>query len=54
MVSELKIVNTATYPHTYTIVDNILFSPVVVPEPCSSSILELGMVLLFQMSRKNR
>jgi hypothetical protein len=49
---EVKIMNTATTLHTPTVVDNVLFSPVAVPEPSSIALSLLGMVLA--ICRRNK
>jgi len=51
-LAEVKIMNTGTTVHTPTVVDNILFSPAVVPEP-SSIVLVIAGVVLFVCWRKN-
>jgi hypothetical protein len=45
-VAEIKIVNTALTVHTPTVLDNVSFSPVPVPEPTAIAIVALGVALL--------
>lgn len=52
LTSEVKIMNTATTLHTPTVVDNVLFSSVAVPEPSSVSLSIAGLVLLMFRSHK--
>jgi len=45
---EVRIINTATTIHTPTVVDNVVFSSVAVPEPSSIALGIIGAVLLFR------
>lgn len=53
-VAEIKIVNTALTVHTPTVLDNVSFSPVPVPEPTAIAIVALGVALLGGARRKLR
>lgn len=53
-VTEIKIVNTALTVHTPTVLDNISFSPVPVPEPTVTAITAFGLALLVGTRRKRR
>jgi hypothetical protein len=48
MPAELRIMNTATTPHTPTVVDNIMF----IPEPASAVVIAAG-IALFWLRKRN-
>ena len=53
LTAELKIVNTAhEFDQSATIVDNIVFSPAIVPEPGSFALVSLGSLFLLSTRRK--
>jgi hypothetical protein len=54
LTTELKIMNTAPVGsvHNPTVVDNIVFSPSIIPEPCSLTLVSLGSLTLFASLRK--
>lgn len=53
LLSEVKIMNTATTIHTPTVVDNVLFSSIGIPEPSSFALSISGVVLLMFRRHKH-